>query len=95
MGNLEARGGQSGRGRAGVPCATRESPGVPGGGEAAGFQVSSFSEKADIENCSGDDRLVPEADPEEILLSGGCFLPFKILPPQRQLLSVKRSLSRP
>ena len=95
MGNLEARGGQSGRGRARGPVCDEGVAWGAGGGEAAGFQVSSFSEKADIENCSGDDRLVPEADPEEILLSGGCFLPFKILPPQRQLLSVKRSLSRP
>ncbi len=47
-----------GASRAGVPCAAREVAGVPEGARRQVFRILVF-QKADIENCSGDDRLVP------------------------------------
>ncbi len=59
--DLEPWGGASGGGRAGVPCAAREVAGVPEGKGRQNFRFSDF-QRADIENCSCDDRLVPKAD---------------------------------
>ena len=64
--DLEPWGGEPGYGRRSAWEVSR----VPEGMGRQVFRIPDF-QKADIENCSGDDRFVPKADSQKILLSDG------------------------